>query len=77
MNASNRVKKWYKYCMDSELLDRTSMAELRMTKDIQGYNPSMYVIVIFSVNGGIEETLSENTYGKEEILRLWQQFKNE
>ena len=77
MNACNRVKKWYKYCMDSELLDRTGMAELRMTKDIQGYNPSMYVIVVFSVNGGIEETLSENTYSKEEILRLWQQYKNE
>lgn len=77
MNSGNRTKKWYKYCMDSSVLDRNGMAELRMTKDVPGYNSSMYVIVVFSVNGGIEETLSENTYSKEDILRLWQQYKNE
>ena len=77
MNAGNRTKKWHKYCMDSKILDKSGMAELRMTKDVPGYNPAMYVIVIFSVDGGIEETLSENVYSKEDILRLWQQFKNE
>lgn len=77
MNSGNITKKWYKYCMDSSVLDKSGMAELRMTKDIPEYNPSMYVIVVFSVNGGIEETLSENTYSKEEILKLWQQYKNE
>lgn len=77
MNAGNRTKKWYKYCIDSNVLDRAGMAELRMTKDVPGYNSAMYVIVVFSVNGGIEETLSENTYSKEEILKLWQQYKNE
>lgn len=77
MNAGNRTKKWHKYCMDSKILDKSGMAELRMTKDVPGYNPAMYVIVIFSVNGGIDETLSENVYSKEDILRLWQQFKNE
>ena len=74
MNSGNMKKKWYKYCMDSSVLDKSGMAELRMTKDIPE-NPSMYVIVVFSVNGGIEETLSENIYSKEEILELWQQYK--
>lgn len=77
MNAGNRTKKWHKYCMDSSVLDRAGMAELRMTKDVPGYNPAMYVIVVFSVNGGIEEILSNNTYSEEEILRLWQEYKNQ
>ncbi len=77
MNAGNRTKKWYNYCMDSHILDKSGMAELRITKDVPGYNPTMYVIVVFNINGGIEETLSENTYSKEEILRLWQEYKKE
>lgn len=77
LNAGNRTKKWYKYCMDSNVLDRAGMAELRMTKDVPEYNSAMYVIVVFNVNDGIEETLSENTYSKEEILRLWQEYKND
>ena len=36
-----------------------------MIKDVPGYNPAMYVIVIFSINGGIEETMSENSYEKQ------------
>ena len=63
--------------MDSSVLDRVGMAELRMTKAVPGYNLAMYVIVIFSVNGGIEETISENIYSREELLKLWQQIKNE
>ena len=76
MNAGSITKKWHKYLMDSSVLDRAGMAELRMTKDVQGYNSAMYVIIVFSVNGGIEETLSENTYSKEEIFRLWKEYKN-
>lgn len=76
MNAGNKKRKWIQYCMDSKVLDRNGMAELRMTKDVPGYNPAMYVIVIFSVNGGIEETMSENSYEKTELLKMWEQWKN-
>ena len=76
MNAGNRQKKWYKYCLDATILDRNGMAELRMTKDVAGYNPAMYVIIIYECGGGIEETLSENTYSKEELLKMWQEWKN-
>lgn len=75
MNAGNSKKKWIEYCLDSRVLDRSGMAELRMTKNVEGYNPEMYVIVIYSVNGGIEETISENTYSKTEILKMWQEWK--
>ena len=77
MNAGNKKRKWIQYCMDSKVLDRNGMAELRMTKDVPGYNPAMYVIVIFSVNGGIEETMSENSYEKTELLKMWEQWKND
>ena len=76
MNAGNRTKKWFKYCMDSKVLDKNGMAELRMTKDVADYNPAMYVIIVFSTEGGIEETLSENTYNKAELLKIWEQWKN-
>ena len=76
MNTGNRVKKWHEYCLDSKVLDRNGMAELRMTKDVEGYNPSMYVIVIYSVGGGIEETMSENLYSKTELLKIWQDWKS-
>lgn len=75
MNAGNKKKKWFDYCMDSSVLDRAGMAELRMTKDVKGYNPAMYVIVIFSTSGGIEETISENLYSKQELLDMWQDYK--
>lgn len=75
MNAGNSKKKWIKYCLDSRVLDRSGMAELRLTKNVEGYNPEMYVIVIYSVNGGIEETMSENIYSKTEILKMWQELK--
>ena len=75
MNAGNRKRKWLNYCMDSRVLDRAGMAELRMTKDVKGYNPEMYVIVIFGTNGGIEETISENLYSKQELLEIWQDYK--
>lgn len=75
MNAGNNKKKWIKYCLDSRVLDRSGMAELRLTKNVEDYNPEMYVIVIYSVNGGIEETISENIYSKTEILKMWQEWK--
>ena len=75
MNAGNRQKKWYKYCLDSTILDRNGMAELRMTKDVADYNPAMYVIIIFDKDGKIEETISENIYSKEELLKMWQEWK--
>lgn len=77
MNAGNRTKKWFKYCLDSKVLDKNGMAELRMTKDVADYNPAMYVIICFSTEGGIEETLSENTYSKAELLKIWEQWKND
>ena len=76
MNVGNRQKKWFDYCMNSTVLDRNGMAELRMTKDVDGYCNSMYVIVIYKCGGGIEETLSENIYSKEELLKIWQEWKN-
>ena len=76
MNAGNRQKKWYKYCLDSTILDRNGMAELRMTKDVAGYNPAMYVIIIYECDNRIEETISENIYSKEELLKMWQEWKN-
>lgn len=77
MNTGNGKKKWYKYCLDSKILDKNGMSELRLTKDVEGYNPEMYVIVIYSTEGGIEETLSENIYTKEQILKMWQEWKSE
>ena len=76
MNARNRQKKWYKYCLDSKVLDKNGNAELRMTKDVADYNPSMYVIIIFDEDGKIEETISENLFNKEELLKIWQEWKN-
>ena len=77
MNTGNIKKKWIKYCLDSKVLDRNGMAELRMTKAVEGYNPEMYVIIIYSVNGGIEETMSENVYSKTELLKMWEDWKKE
>ena len=77
MNAGNRAKKWYKYCLDSKVLDKNGNAELRMTKDVADYNPSMYVIIIFDEEGGIEEMMSENSYSKSELLKIWEQWKEE
>lgn len=77
MNAGNRAKKWYKYCLDSKVLDKNGNAELRMTKDVANYNPSMYVIIIFDEEGGIEETMSENSYSKSELLKIWEQWKED
>lgn len=77
MNAGNRQKKWYKYCLDSKVLDRYGMAELRMTKDVAGYNSAMYVIVVYKTGGEVEETLSENSYSKSELLKMWQEWKQE
>ena len=77
MNAGNRAKKWYKYCLDSKVLDKNGNAELRMTKDVADYNPSMYVIIIFDEEGGIEETMSENSYSKSELLKIWEQWKED
>ena len=76
MNAGNGMKKWYKYCLDSKLLDKNGNAELRMTKDVVDYNPAMYVIIIFDEEGGIEETMSENIYSKTEILKIWESWKD-
>ena len=76
MNARNRQKKWYKYCLDSKVLDKNGNAELRMTKDVADYNPSMYVIIIFDEEGGIEETISENIYSKAELLKIWESWKD-
>lgn len=75
MNNGNKKNKWNEYCLDSRVLDRNGMAELRMTKDVEGYNPAMYVIVIYHPEGGIEETISENLFSKTEILRMWQSWK--
>ena len=77
MNAGNRAKKWYKYCLDSKVLDKNGNAELRMTKDVADYNPSMYVIIIFDEEGGIEETMSESSYSKSELLKIWEQWKED
>ena len=77
MNAGNRAKKWYKYCLDSKVLDKNGNAELRMTKDVADYNPAMYVIIIFNEEGGIVETMSENNYGKAELLKIWEQWKED
>ena len=60
MNSGNRQKKWYKYCLDSKLLNKNGNAELRRTKDVAGYNPAMYVIIIYECDNRIEETISEN-----------------
>ena len=76
MNAGNRQKKWYKYCLDSKVLDKNGNAELRMTKDVADYSPSMYVIIIFDEEGGIEETISENIYSKAELLKIWESWKD-
>ena len=76
MNAGNRQKKWYKYCLNSTVLDKNGNAELRMTKDVADYNPSMYVIIIFDEEGGIEETMSENIYSKAELLKIWESWKD-
>ena len=76
MNVGNRQKKWYKYCLDSMVVDKNGNAELRMTKDIADYNPSMYVIIIFDEEGGIEETISENIYSKAELLKIWESWKD-
>lgn len=51
------------------------MVELRMTKDIENYNPAMYVITIYSPKGGIEETISENIFNKVDLLKMWQSWK--
>ena len=77
MKAGNRAKKWYKYCLDSKVLDKNGNAELRMTKDVTDYNPAMYVIIIFDEEGGIEETMSENIYSKAELLKMWEQWKED
>ena len=77
MNAGNRAKKWYKYCLDSKVLDKNGNAELRMTKDVADYNPAMYVIIIFNEEGGIEETMSESIYSKAELLKIWEQWKED
>ena len=76
MNYGSRKKRkrWLDYCMDSKVLDRKGMAELRMTKDVKGYNPAMYVIVMFHTGGGIEEILSEDTYGRARLLRIWESW---
>ena len=76
MNAGNRAKKWYKYCLDSKVLDKNGNAELRMTKDVVDYNPAMYVIIIFDEDGKIEETMSENIYDKTELLKIWKSWKD-
>ena len=76
MNARNRQKKWYKYCLDSTVLDKNGNAELRMTKDVADYNPSMYVIIIFDEDGKIKETISENIYDKTELLKIWESWKD-
>ena len=76
MNAGNRQKKWYKYCLNSTVLDKNGNAELRMTKDVADYNPSIYVIIIFDEEGGIEETMSENIYSKAELLKIWESWKD-
>ena len=76
MNVGNRQKKWYKYCLDSKVLDKNGNAELRMTKDVADYNPSMYVIIIFDEEGGIEETISESIYSKAELLKIWESWKD-
>ena len=76
MNSGNRQKKWYKYCLDSTVLDKNGNAELRMTKDVADYNPSMYVIIIFDEEGGIEETISENIYSKAKLLKIWESWKD-
>ena len=77
MNAGNRAKKWYKYCLDSKVLDKNGNAELRMTKDVADYNPAMYVIIIFNEEGGIVETMSENNCDKDELLKIWEQWKED
>ena len=74
MNAGIRQKKWFDYCMDSTVLDRNGMAELRMTKDVKGYYNSMYVIIVYRCGGGIDETFSENIYSKEELLKMWKEW---
>ena len=76
MNSGNRQKKWYKYCLDSTVLDKNGNAELRMTKDVADYNPSMYVIIIFDEDGKIKETISENIYDKTELLKIWESWKD-
>ena len=76
MNAGNRQKKWYKYCLDSKVLDKNGNAELRMTKDVVDYNPAMYVIIIFDEDGKIKETISENIYDKTELLEIWKSWKD-
>lgn len=59
MNAGNRQKKWFDYCMDSTVLDRNGMTELRMTKDVEGYNNSMYVIIVYKCGGGLKKCLAK------------------
>lgn len=59
MNAWNRQKKWFDYCMDSTVLDRNGMTELRMTKDVEGYNNSMYVIIVYKCGGGLKKRLAK------------------
>lgn len=76
MNAGNRQKKWYKYCLNSTVLDKNGNVELRMTKDVTDYNPAMYVIIIFDEEGGIEETISESIYSKAELLKIWESWKD-
>ena len=71
MNTGNRTKKWYKYCLDSKVLDRNGMAELRMTAD------EHYVIVIFKADGGIQETWSDFTTQRSDLLKMWQNWKEE
>lgn len=71
MNAGNAKKKWYKYCLDSDILDRGEMSELRLTKD------NKYVIVVYATDGKIEETWSENIMLREDLLRMWQDWKTE
>ena len=76
MNSGNRQKKWYKYCLDSKVLDKNGNAELRMTKDVADSNPAMYVIIIFDEDGKIKETISENIYDKTELLKIWESWKD-
>ena len=76
MNSGNRQKKWYKYCLDSKVLDKNGNAELRMTKDVADYSLAMYVIIIFDEDGKIKETISENIYDKTELLKIWESWKD-
>lgn len=79
MNTGNRMKAWYRYCLDSKLIDTVILndkdkAELRQTKDLPGYCESILCIIYYR-SGRINETQSENSFSKEELLEIWERNK--